>query len=95
MKLSNEEVRHISGLSRLALAEDEAGIYAEQLSKIIEYVELLSSLDTANIEPTSHVLPINNVMSDDQPRASLAREDVLRNAPDSDGKFYRVPKIIE
>lgn len=95
MKLTNEEVTHISKLSRLALTEDEAGIYADQLSKIIEYVELLGSLDTANIEPTSHVMPINNVMSEDLPGISLSREDALRNAPDSDGKFYRVPKIIE
>jgi aspartyl-tRNA(Asn)/glutamyl-tRNA(Gln) amidotransferase subunit C len=95
LKLTNKEVNHISRLSRLALTEEEAGLYAPQLSKIIDYVELLNSLDTSAIEPTSHVMPINNVMSEDQPRKSLDRKDVLRNAPDSDGKFYRVPKIIE
>jgi aspartyl-tRNA(Asn)/glutamyl-tRNA(Gln) amidotransferase subunit C len=95
LKLTNEEVNHISRLSRLALTESETALYAPQLSKIIDYVELLNSLDTSAIEPTSHVLPINNVMSDDIPHKSLSREDALRNAPDSEGKFYRVPKIIE
>jgi len=55
----------------------------------------MNSLDTGNIEPTSHVIPLNNVMRDDIPAASLPVEDALKNAPDSTEKFYRVPKIIE
>jgi aspartyl-tRNA(Asn)/glutamyl-tRNA(Gln) amidotransferase subunit C len=95
LQLSNEEVIHISRLSRLALSEDDAGLYATQLSSIIEYVELLDNLDTASIEPTSHIIPLDNVMVEDIPGTSLPREEALRNAPDSNGKFYRVPKIIE
>jgi aspartyl-tRNA(Asn)/glutamyl-tRNA(Gln) amidotransferase subunit C len=95
LKLSNEEVKHIARLSRLALSEDEAGAYASQLSQIIEYVELLNNLDTASVEPTSHVLQLDNVMAEDIPGCSLPREEALQNAPDSNGKFYRVPKIIE
>jgi aspartyl-tRNA(Asn)/glutamyl-tRNA(Gln) amidotransferase subunit C len=95
VKLSNEEVLHISRLSRLALSEDDAGAYATQLSSIIEYVELLNNLDTTSIEPTSHIIPLDNVMVDDVTGMSLPREEALRNAPDSNGKFYRVPKIIE
>jgi aspartyl-tRNA(Asn)/glutamyl-tRNA(Gln) amidotransferase subunit C len=95
LKLSNEEVKHIAKLSRLALPEDEAGEYASQLSQIIEYVEQLSNLDTSSVEPTSHVMLLSNVMVEDIPGASLPRKEALRNAPDSDGKFYRVPKIIE
>ncbi len=95
MKLSLEEVRHISKLSRLSLSVEEVELYAIQLSKIIDYVEQLDSLDTSSIEPTSHVIPLDNVMTDDVNGVSLPREDALRNAPDATEKFYRVPKIIE
>ncbi len=95
MKLSLEEVMHISKLSRLSLSEEEAELYATQLSNIIDYVEQLNSLDTTSIEPTSHVIPLDNVMADDIQGTSLPREEALRNAPDATEKFYRVPKIIE
>jgi aspartyl-tRNA(Asn)/glutamyl-tRNA(Gln) amidotransferase subunit C len=95
LKLSHEEVKHIAKLSRLALPEDEAVEYASQLSQIIEYVEQLNNLDTSAVEPTSHVIPLHNVLVEDLPGISLPREQALQNAPDSNGKFYRVPKIIE
>ncbi|WP_333652290.1 Asp-tRNA(Asn)/Glu-tRNA(Gln) amidotransferase subunit GatC [Dissulfurispira sp.] len=95
MKITSEDVKHIARLSRLSLSDKEIDIFSGQLSSIIEYVEQLNSLDTSNIEPTSHVIPLNNVMRDDIPAASLPVEDALKNAPDSTEKFYRVPKIIE
>ncbi|MBA4349444.1 MAG: Asp-tRNA(Asn)/Glu-tRNA(Gln) amidotransferase GatCAB subunit C [Thermodesulfovibrio sp.] len=95
MKISKEEVKHIAGLSRLSLSEEETETFGSQLNKIIEYVEQLNSLDTKNIEPTSHIIPLKNVMRDDIPKASLIKEEALKNAPDSTEKFYRVPKIIE
>jgi aspartyl-tRNA(Asn)/glutamyl-tRNA(Gln) amidotransferase subunit C len=95
MKITTEDVKHIANLSRLYLSDNEIETFSGQLSSIIEYVEQLNSLDTSNIEPTSHVIPLNNVMRDDIPAASLPVEDALKNAPDSTEKFYRVPKIIE
>ncbi|HEX8949481.1 MAG TPA: Asp-tRNA(Asn)/Glu-tRNA(Gln) amidotransferase subunit GatC [Dissulfurispiraceae bacterium] len=95
MKITKDEVKHIARLSRLSLSESEIETFSGQLSTIIEYVEQLNRLDTAGIEPTSHIIPLRNVMRGDVPAASLPREEALRNAPDSDGKFYRVPKIIE
>jgi aspartyl-tRNA(Asn)/glutamyl-tRNA(Gln) amidotransferase subunit C len=95
MKLTLEEVRHISKLSRLSLSEEEAELYATQLSNVIDYVEQLNGLDTSSINPTSHVIPLDNVMADDVLRLSLSRGEALRNAPDATEKFYRVPKIIE
>lgn len=95
MKITKDEVKHIARLSRLSLSEGELETFSGQLSTILEYVEQLNRLDTAGIEPTSHIIPLRNVMRDDVPAASLPREEALRNAPDSDGKFYRVPKIIE
>lgn len=95
MKITNDEVKHIALLSRLYLSDREIEIFSGQLNSIIEYVEQLNSLDTENIEPTSHVIPLNNVMRDDIPVASLPVDDALKNAPESTEKFYRVPKIIE
>jgi aspartyl-tRNA(Asn)/glutamyl-tRNA(Gln) amidotransferase subunit C len=95
MRISKEEVKHIAGLSRLSLSEEDMETFGIQLNKIIEYVEQLNRLDTADVEPTSHAIPLKNVMRDDVPRASLTKEEALKNAPDSTEKFYRVPKIIE
>ena len=82
-------------LARLSLTEEEKELFGAQLSSILDYMEKLNELDTKDIEPTSHVLSISNVMREDVPRDSIAREDALSNAPDKTEKFYRVPKIIE
>ncbi|OGW59560.1 MAG: asparaginyl/glutamyl-tRNA amidotransferase subunit C [Nitrospirae bacterium RBG_16_64_22] len=95
MKISRKEVDHVSRLARLSLTEDEAGKMTDQLDKILEYVEKLSELDTKDVQPTSHVIPMSNVWREDAARPSLPREEALANAPDTDGEFFRVPKIIE
>jgi len=82
-------------LARLSLTEEEKELFGAQLSSILDYMEKLNELDTENIEPTSHVLTLSNVMREDAPRDSIPREDALSNAPDRTDKFYRVPKIIE
>ena len=88
-------VEHLSRLARLALTPDETERFGAQLGKILEYVEALNGLDTTGVEPTSHVLDIQNVVREDEIRPSLARDEALANAPDGTGQFYRVPKIIE
>jgi aspartyl-tRNA(Asn)/glutamyl-tRNA(Gln) amidotransferase subunit C len=93
--LSKEEIEHIAMLARLSLTEEEKELFGAQLSSILDYMEKLNELDTENIEPTSHVLSLSNVMREDAPRDSIPREDALSNAPDRTDKFYRVPKIIE
>ncbi|HWR88841.1 MAG TPA: Asp-tRNA(Asn)/Glu-tRNA(Gln) amidotransferase subunit GatC [Dissulfurispiraceae bacterium] len=95
MKITREEVFHISQLSRLHLSEGEIDAFGGQLNTILEYVEQLNGLDTAGVEPTSHVLPLSNVMRDDEVRASLPVGEALKNGPDATERFYRVPKIIE
>jgi len=95
MKISKEEVKHIAMLSRLELDEKEIAVYQDQLSRILEYVEKLSEIDTSNVEPVSHVIELNNVMRQDIVKPSLPRDEALKNAPDSVDKFFRVPKIIE
>ncbi len=91
----NISIEHLSRLARLALTEEEKSRYESQLDNILRYVEKLNELDTAGIEPTSHVIAISNVMREDRVRPSLNREAALMNAPDKTDAFYRVPKIIE
>jgi aspartyl-tRNA(Asn)/glutamyl-tRNA(Gln) amidotransferase subunit C len=95
MRISKKEIEHIASLARLHLSEEEKELFGSQLSSILEYMEKLNELDTKDIEPTSHVLPLSNVMKDDMLMPSIPREDALMNAPDHTDKFFRVPKIIE
>lgn len=91
----NISIEHLSRLARLALTEEEKTRYGNQLDNILQYVEKLNELDTAGVEPTSHVIAISNVMREDMVRPSLDRGDALMNAPDKTDAFYRVPKILE
>ena len=95
MKISREEVTHVAKLARLALSPEEMERFTDQLSNILTYVEKLNQLDTKNVEPTSHVLTLSNVFREDRARPCLPVEKALENAPDSEGPFFRVPKIIE
>lgn len=94
MKLSIKEVEHVAELGRLELTDEEKNRFAEQLSNILTHIEKLNRLDTSNIEPTSHVLPIKNIFREDSTQGSL-EGDSLSNAPDKDRGYYKVPKIIE
>ena len=95
MKINKTEIEHIAMLARLSLSEEEKDLFGSQLGSILDYMEQLNGLDTEGIEPTSHVLSIQNVMREDIPAASLPRKDVLMNAPSRTEQFFRVPKIIE
>ncbi|MBI3813489.1 MAG: Asp-tRNA(Asn)/Glu-tRNA(Gln) amidotransferase subunit GatC [Nitrospinae bacterium] len=96
MKLSIKEVEHVAELGRLELTDEEKNRFAEQLSNILTHIEKLNQLDTSNIEPTSHVLPIKNIFRDDAVAQTFGSEgDSLSNAPDKDRGYYKVPKIIE
>jgi len=95
MPLSIAQVRHIAHLARLALSEEEIALYAEQLSEILDYAEMLQGLDTATIPPTAQVIPHPGVLREDSVRPSLPRELVLANAPHSDDAFFLVAAILE
>jgi aspartyl-tRNA(Asn)/glutamyl-tRNA(Gln) amidotransferase subunit C len=95
MKITKQEVEHVAKLARLELSEQETARMTDQLSNILTYVEKLNELDTTAVEPTSHVLDINNVMREDVPGTSLAQERALANAPEKAAGHYKVPKIIE
>ena len=94
-KIDQTEVRKAAKLSRLDLSEAEVGEFTGQLSAILEYVEKMNELDTADVEPLAHCLPISNVFRDDCVRESLGTEKTLANAPQRDGGFFKVPKILD
>jgi aspartyl-tRNA(Asn)/glutamyl-tRNA(Gln) amidotransferase subunit C len=95
MQIPGDEIEHIAFLARLSLSDEEKQMFGSQLSGILEYMEKLNELDTSTVEPTSHILSLDNVMRDDLARPSIPRDDALANAPAHTEKFYRVPKIIE
>lgn len=95
MKITKKDVEHIALLSRLKFTEDEKETFVKQLSDILTHIEKLNEVDTKAIEPTSHVIKMQNVMRDDIVSVSLPIEKALANAPDRTEEFFRVPKIIE
>jgi aspartyl-tRNA(Asn)/glutamyl-tRNA(Gln) amidotransferase subunit C len=94
MSLTVHQVEKVSLLARLQLTEAELATMTEQLGAIVGYVELLSELDTADVEPMSHPLEFFNVFRDDQIRPSLDRQKMLSNAPHANGEFYLVPAVL-
>jgi aspartyl-tRNA(Asn)/glutamyl-tRNA(Gln) amidotransferase subunit C len=95
MKLTLEQVEHVANLARLGLTEEEKERFAEQLSAILEYAEMLQGLDTGAILPTAMVVPLQNALRPDVVTPSLEREETLANAPRRDREFFRVPAILE
>lgn len=94
MVISLKDVEHVALLARLELAEEEKHLYTEQLNAILDYIGKLQELDTDDIPPTAHVLPIYNVLREDEVHPSMDREAVLQNAPHREEGQFRVPKIV-
>jgi len=94
-KIDQAQVRKVAKLSRLELTEAEVEEFTGQLSAILDYVEKMNELDTDNVEPLAHCLPISNVFRQDRVKASLGTEKALANAPQRDGEFFKVPKILD
>jgi aspartyl-tRNA(Asn)/glutamyl-tRNA(Gln) amidotransferase subunit C len=95
MEITREQVEYVAKLARLAVSEEEKALFSRQLSSILTYVETLNRVETSQVEPTSHVIPMHNVLRADEVTPSLARDEALANAPDKDAGCFRVPKIIE
>jgi aspartyl-tRNA(Asn)/glutamyl-tRNA(Gln) amidotransferase subunit C len=89
--LSREQVLHVARLARLELTEDEQGRMAEELSKVLDYMETMGELDLADVEPTSHVVAVENALRADEPRPSLPQDVALASAPDPADGGFRVP----
>lgn len=94
-KITLAEVEHVARLARLDLSPEEKERMRRELDGILAYIDKLRALDTDGVEPTSHAVPLTNVMRADEPRPSFPRDEMLANAPDPHGDFFRVPRIIE
>ena len=95
MAVVREDVRKVAQLARLALSEDEEAQLVVDLNQMLDYVAALQALDTTDVVPTAHVLPIDNVFRMDQPGESLSQAEALSNAPASGQGHFRVPQVIE
>jgi aspartyl-tRNA(Asn)/glutamyl-tRNA(Gln) amidotransferase subunit C len=89
--IDREQVLHVARLARLRLSEDEVEKMAGELSHVLGHVDRISALDLSGVEPTSHVVELENVLRSDEPSLSLPRERVLENAPDPEDGAFRVP----
>lgn len=95
MAITKDTINYVAHLSRIELRPEEIEIFSHQLQNILDFIDKLSKTDTGNIAPTSHILPIHNVLREDIPQGSLYVEDALKNSPDKKNNFFVVPKIIE
>ncbi|MWV47299.1 Asp-tRNA(Asn)/Glu-tRNA(Gln) amidotransferase subunit GatC [Paenibacillus sp. HJL G12] len=95
MSITNKDVQHVAKLARLNLSTEEEQMFTEQLNAILQYAEKLNELDTDGVEPTTHVLPVSNVMREDVERESLPIEKVMANAPDEEDGQFKVPAVLE
>ncbi|MFC7062522.1 Asp-tRNA(Asn)/Glu-tRNA(Gln) amidotransferase subunit GatC [Halobacillus seohaensis] len=94
-RISKDEVKHVANLARLSIKEEEANLFTKQLDDIITYAEQLNELDTEGVEPTTHVLDLQNVMRKDEPKKWIEKEDALKNAPDQQDGQFKVPSVLE
>ncbi len=93
--ITPEEVEHVANLARLEFNEEEIDQFTHQLGRILDYIGKLNELDTTDVPPTSHVLPIHNVSKEDAVQPSYDRELVFATAPETEEGHFDVPKVIE
>jgi len=94
-KITIQDVEHVARLARLELSGAEKERMRRELDGILSYIDKLRALDTTGVEPTSHAVPLTNVLRDDVEKPSLPRDEMLANAPDRNRELFRVPRIIE
>lgn len=95
MSLTLKEVEHIAMLARLELTEEQKMLYRDQLSAILDYVAKLQELDTENIAPTTGGSISQMPLRADEPRPGLSEEELLANAPQTEGKQFKIPPVFE
>jgi len=94
MSVTIDDVKYIANLAKLSFDENELVNFTTQFNEILSFFEKLNELDTENVEPLSHPIPNENVFREDKVVNSLEREQALKNAPDADEEFFKVPKVI-
>ena len=95
MKITRDQVEHVSRLARLALSEQELDSLTGEMDAILDYVEQLNTLETQGIVPTAHAVPMENAFRKDEVRPGFTTEQALSNAPDATDNAFRVRRVIE
>lgn len=90
-----QQLKKTAHLGRLNLTEEEEELYSKQLVEILNYFQKLQELDTSNVEPMAHVLPLNNIWREDEVKDSMDQELILMNAPEVENNCFKVPKIVK
>ena len=88
-----KDVEHVAKLARLELTEDEKVLYTKQLGDVLKYVDQMNEVDTSDVKPMTQVIDFVNVMREDKVYYEQTKEELMKNAPDEENGFFRVPKI--
>jgi len=95
MKITKEIIEYVAHLARLELEPQEISLYTQQIDNILQHMDTLNAVNTENIEPTSHAVPVECVLREDTVKDSFAVDDSLMNAPERTASFFKVPPIID
>ena len=95
MSISREDVKYVAALARMDVPEDKLEGFTRHLGDIVQYVEQLQKLDVENVKPTSHAVPVGNVLRPDVIKPSLSNQEVLAIAVEAKDGFFKVPLVIE
>jgi len=95
MSVTNDDVKYVADLARLQFTDEETEQLAGHMNKILDYMETLNEVDTDNVEPLEHVVDLEYRFRDDVAKEPLSHDDALKNAPDADTDYFRVPRVIE
>ncbi len=95
MAVSKEEVKYIANLARLRFSDEETEKMAGEMNQVLNYMQTLDEIDTENVEPLRHVIDLEYRPRKDEAKEPLNHEEALKNAPDADSDYFRVPRVIE
>ncbi|MGA0248281.1 MAG: Asp-tRNA(Asn)/Glu-tRNA(Gln) amidotransferase GatCAB subunit C [Flavobacteriia bacterium] len=95
MKISTEDVQKLAHLSRLQLNDSEAEAMKQDLTKILDFVAAIEAMDLEGIEPLVYMTDRENVLREDEPEAVMTHAQAMKNAPDADSDYFRVPRVVE
>ena len=91
--ITTKDVEHVAKLARLELTQEEKEVFTHQLGDVLAHVEKMNEVDTVGVEPMNHPIDFVNVMREDNKIYENTREELMANAPDIEGEFFKVPKI--
>jgi aspartyl-tRNA(Asn)/glutamyl-tRNA(Gln) amidotransferase subunit C len=89
------DIQYVARLARIALTEEEASRFSAQFERLFEFIRELQTLDVDHIHPTAQVIPLSNVLREDEVMPCLSQAEALSNAPDREGPYFKAPRILE